>query len=57
MCEMQKQGRIQDLKKEGSQGARGLGHFLKNLVQKEVDVRPCPPSGSAPEKEADMALW
>ena len=54
MCEMQKQGRIQDLKKEGS---RGLGHFLKNLVQKEVGVRPCPPSGSAPEKEADMALW
>ena len=56
-----KQGRIQDLKKEGAQKVRGrdfrhvwanLGDFLKNLAQKVVGVRPLrpPPSGSAPVK-------
>ena len=43
------QGRIQDLKKEEAQVARGrvfrhiwanLGDFLKNLAQKRVGVRP-----------------
>ena len=43
------QGRIQDLKKEGAQGVRGLAHniflsnlgdFLKNSAQKWVGVRP-----------------
>ena len=51
------QGRIQDLKKEGAQGVRGLapkiflanfGDFSKYLAQKELGVRPPPPSGSAP---------
>ena len=54
------QGRVQDLKKEGAQGVRGLacnsffanlGDFLKNLALKAVGVRPLrtpPPSGSAP---------
>ena len=49
----QYQGRIQDLKKEGAQGVRGLapkaflansGDFLNNLAQKGVGVRPPPPS-------------
>ena len=49
------QGLIQDLKKEGAQGVRGLatkiflanlGDFSKYLAQKELGVRP--PSGSAP---------
>ena len=53
------QGRIQDLKKEGAQGVRGLapkiflanlGDFSKNLAQKGMGVRPLrPPSRSAPD--------
>ena len=48
-----RQGRIQDLKKEGAQKVRGrdfrhilanLGDFLRNLVQNGVGVHPlCPP--------------